>query len=122
MPRDTGFTLAEPKARLLVRSADLTETARELRDLLAKGDLFDRGGPARLVHDPEQGGVVARRLTIQHVVHEAHRAAQPYVVRTRQDQTQEQDVTCPSGWRCFTSRLTASGSFVRCAASVTCRF
>jgi hypothetical protein len=71
---------AEALPDLIVTSADLTATARALRDLLAaRPMLFDRGGPVRLHPDHTRGGLVATRLTVEGVCIEAHACCQPVV-------------------------------------------
>src|SRR4051794_14365813 len=80
------------KPRLFVRAGDLPSSAYELRDrLAATGRLFDRGTPIRLVPDKLHGGVIAKPLTLQRVIIEAHEVCQPY----RMDGSQKINITLP---------------------------
>lgn len=74
---------------LIVNYADLTATARALRDILAaRPMLFDRGGPVRLHHNHTRSGLVATPLTVEGVCIEAHACCQP-VVFVQQKGTEE---------------------------------
>jgi hypothetical protein len=67
------------KPDLIINGADRPATVDDLRELLAQaGDIFDRGGvPVRLVQ-PAMGGVpIARRMTYNNVIVEAHRHCRP---------------------------------------------
>jgi hypothetical protein len=98
MPDDPGYSLAEPaKLRLLIRQDDLPCTARELRDLLAaSGWIFERGVPVRLVQDALHGGMVARSLALEDIVHLAHAVSQPYVLKKSKQGFEEINVTLPN--------------------------
>lgn len=96
MADDAGFTLSAPRARLLIIRSDLPRSARELAEMLAgTGLYFDRGGPVRLVRDAQDGGMVARPLSRESVVHAAHGVAQPYEVRTTRRGSEDVDITLP---------------------------
>lgn len=78
----------DPRGRvdLFVRSSDLPESADELAALLRdRPHIVDRGGPARLIHDPQRGGLVAELLTAHAVVNEAHLVARPWRYRRERD-------------------------------------
>lgn len=76
----------DDRPALIIDDADLTRTARALRDRLAeRAGLFDRGTPVKLVRDAMSGGMVARQLTVEGVVHEAHRVAYPVKQRMNAD-------------------------------------
>jgi hypothetical protein len=69
---------ADVRPDLVVDGTDLTRVARELRDLLACGDqLFDRGTPVKLTRDAMSNSMKAQPLTVESVVHEAHRVGRP---------------------------------------------
>ncbi len=94
MPDDADFTIEAARRRLLIHTSDQPRTAREVAKLLAgTGQYFERGGPVRLVADAIAGGIVARPLSRESVVHAVHAVAQPYVLRTRKGQEDEIDVT-----------------------------
>jgi hypothetical protein len=66
------------KPQLVVRDGDLPATARELRDLLAaSGEFYDRDMPVKLIQPATGGPMIARPLTVNNVVFEAHRIARP---------------------------------------------
>ena len=83
-----GFTMTdEPlstrkernRGNLFINSADLPNTAEQLRDHMAKlPHVFDRGVPVRLDHDHRAGGLVAIPLSADGVVRLAHRVVQPW--------------------------------------------
>jgi hypothetical protein len=76
------------RPELLVDDSDLTRTARDLRDLLASGDqLFDRGTPVKLARDAMTDSMGARPLTVESVVHEAHRVGRPIKLVENKDGT-----------------------------------
>jgi hypothetical protein len=63
---------------LEVQSGDLPATARELRNFFAaSGYLFDRDMPIKVVQPADRGPMIARVLTANNVVVEAHRLCQP---------------------------------------------
>jgi hypothetical protein len=96
MPDDAGFTLEDARARLLIRESDLPRTARDLAELLAgNGEYFNRGGPVCLIQDAMSGGLVAKPLTKERVVHAAHASAQPIGERIRKGRAEEVPVTLP---------------------------
>ena len=96
MADDAGFTLTDALPRLLIRSSNLPQTARELAALLARtGAYFDRAGPVRLLQDGQYGGTVARQLTRESVVIAAHGVAQPYSMKSTGRKSVEVDVTLP---------------------------
>lgn len=94
-PRADEKTDARPD--LVVDDSDLTRTARDLRDLLASGDqLFDRGTPVKLARDAMTDSMGARPLTVESVVHEAHRVGRPIKLVENKDGTiEEVPVTLP---------------------------
>jgi hypothetical protein len=64
-----SLVLTGEEPDLIVDGGDLPATACEVRDLLARhGDLFDRGGPVKVVPCPEGGPSTAMRLTVGRVV------------------------------------------------------
>jgi hypothetical protein len=66
------------RPELVIDPGDLPATARSLRDLLAaSGRLFDRGVPVRIIRSPDGGPPLARPLTANNVVVEAHGMCQP---------------------------------------------
>lgn len=66
------------RPQLIVRGGDLPATARELRDLLAaSGELYDRDMPVKLIQPATGGPMIARPLTVNNVVVEAHRICHP---------------------------------------------
>jgi hypothetical protein len=90
----------DPRGRvyLQVTNSDLPDTAAALAELLAAvPHLFDRGGPARIAYDRTRGGFVVEPLTVNSVVHEAHRIARPFVpVRNPKTGAMEgKDITLP---------------------------
>ncbi len=89
---------ADDRPSLIVDDADLTRTARALRDLLAtRADLYDRGTPVRLVRDVVSDAMFARQLTVEGVVHEAHRVARPVKLKVNKDGSiVETPVTLPN--------------------------
>jgi hypothetical protein len=81
-PNDAEAVVAAsiaPKPDLIMHAADRPETVRGLLKVLAAGgNLFDRGGVlVRLVRPPDGGPPVARRLTYNNVIVEAHQHCQP---------------------------------------------
>lgn len=81
---------------LKVDSADLPDTAAELvRHLAQRPHLFDRGGPARLVHDAQRGGMVAHPLTPEGVVNETHAICRPYREEWKENVLKPKPVTLP---------------------------
>ena len=63
---------------LIINDGNLPATARELRNLLAAtGLLFDRGVPVKLVRSPDSGTPIAKPLTGNKVVIEAHNVCRP---------------------------------------------
>jgi hypothetical protein len=84
------------KPDLIVYDSDLPATARALRDLLAgTPHLFDRGVPVKLARDAMSGGMIVQRLTVESVVHEAHRVARPVKLQVTEDGVQMLPVTLP---------------------------
>ena len=80
MPKeDAGFIKDIGRVQLQVIASDLPATARELRDLLAKGSgFYDRGGVlVRLAQAADGGAPIAVEVTANGVVCEAHKLAQP---------------------------------------------
>ncbi|HEV2185615.1 MAG TPA: hypothetical protein VGR70_00300, partial [Stellaceae bacterium] len=66
------------KPQLIVQSGDLPATAYALRDRFAAvGLLFDRDMPVKIVQPATGGSMVAKALTANNVVIEAHRICQP---------------------------------------------
>jgi hypothetical protein len=83
-PRAVEKTDTRPD--LVVDDSDLTRTARDLRDLLVPGEqLFERGLPVKLARDAASGSMIARQLTVESVVHEAHRIARPIKLKESKD-------------------------------------
>ena len=96
MPDDTGFTLHPARARLLIRGHDLPQTAHDVLALLARaGGYFERGGPVRLVTDPQTNSMVVRRLTKEAVIIAVHQTAQPYTIRNGKHGAEEVEATLP---------------------------
>jgi hypothetical protein len=96
LPDDADFTLEAARTRLLICSSDLPRTAREVAELLAEtGQYFERGKPVSIVADPVGGGVVARPLTRESVVHAVHAVAQPYAPRKTKRGVEDVEVTLP---------------------------
>jgi hypothetical protein len=75
-------TALEPKPDLIVHGADLPATVAALRDVLATDtNLFDRGGvPVLLVRPADGGPPVARTLTYNNVIVQAHRHCRPICI------------------------------------------
>src|SRR5437764_271092 len=66
------------KSQLMIHTGNLPATAEELRDLLATSEtLFDRGMPVRVVTPATAVLPVARPLTKNNVVMQAHKLCQP---------------------------------------------
>jgi hypothetical protein len=66
------------KPYLIVDTGDMPATAHELRDILARsGQLFDRGGPVKVVPGRDGGPPIAIRMTPSRIVREAHRFCRP---------------------------------------------
>jgi hypothetical protein len=66
------------KPDLVIDPSDLPAAAHDLRDLLAQsGQLFDRGGPVKVVSGPDSGAPIAIPMTPIRVVREAHRVSRP---------------------------------------------
>ena len=63
--------------------------------LAASGRLYDRGVPVRLVHDHQQGGLVAHPVTADGVILEAHGCCRPYVIRERREGVSEANAPLP---------------------------
>src|SRR5262245_22165257 len=76
-PNNGSATTSKPD--LVVKSGDRPETVRDLLELLmAGGDIYDRGGVlVRLVQPADADVPIARRLTYNNVIVEAHRYCQP---------------------------------------------
>jgi putative DNA primase/helicase len=84
------------KPDLIVWDSDLPATARALRDLLAATPhLFDRGMPVKLARDALSGALVVRSLTVESVVHEAHRVARPVKLQVTETGIEMIPVTLP---------------------------
>jgi hypothetical protein len=83
-PQDEG------KPRLLLEAHNPDRTVIGLRDILAStGRIFDRGVPVRLTFDQMQQGMVAKPMTPDATVLEAHRACRPYVLKERDGELEE---------------------------------
>jgi hypothetical protein len=96
----SGSAVLPPDERgrrpLRVDAADLPDTAAELvRHLAQRPHLFDRGGPARLVHDAQRGGMVAQPLTPEGVVNETHAICRPYREEWKENVLKPKPVTLP---------------------------
>ena len=92
------------KKRLVVRQDDLTRSAADLRDILAgAADLFDRGGPARLVKSSDADQPSVRLLNHHDVVLAAHRHCQPVEAGERPAPSR-----CPSASLSSTSQWATS--------------
>jgi hypothetical protein len=84
------------RERLLIKPADLPESAERLRDHLARvPHLFDRGVPVRLMTDQRIGGKVAHALGCDGVVREAHRVVQPWKFVKAGEAMEAADITLP---------------------------
>jgi hypothetical protein len=72
-----------PKLDLIVHEADRPETVRALLKVLVGAEnLFDRGGVlVRLIHPSDGGPPIARPLTYNNVIYEAHRHCQPVKIK-----------------------------------------
>jgi len=67
-----------PKPQLLIRSGNLPAAVYELRDLLtASSELFDRGGPVKVIKPADGSVPIAVPLNKHGVVMEAHRLCEP---------------------------------------------
>ena len=74
----TAAKASNGKPPLILDPGDLPATARALRDLFAAdGTLYDRYMPAKLVRLAGGGPTIARPLTVNNVVIEAHHICQP---------------------------------------------
>ncbi len=93
----TENTDPEGRAELLVDSADLPKTARELAGALAAmPNMFDRGAPVRLVRDAMRDTHVAQTLSVHGVVNAAHAILRPYNIRAdREGNPQCHHITLP---------------------------
>ena len=88
LPNDPAAVIAaalSQKPDLIVHSADRPETVRAVLKLLAQaGDLYDRGGVLVGLVRPSGGGPpIARRLTYNNIIVEAHRYCQPVTVNIK---------------------------------------
>jgi hypothetical protein len=93
---DQGGGATDVKPRLLVRNSNPHHTVRALQGILgARGDLFDRGVPVRLVPDPQRG-IVARLITPDTLVMRAHEVCRPYMLKAKRNgSVYEEDVRLP---------------------------
>ncbi|MGC1348062.1 MAG: hypothetical protein WA863_18645 [Methyloceanibacter sp.] len=93
---DSTVDEASQKPRLLVENCNPDVTVARLRDVLAESrELFDRGGPVRLVFDQCQGGTVAQMMTPHGVVLMAHGFCRPYAVKLKHGSFVEENVRLP---------------------------
>ena len=95
---DDHDTPAKPEGRkdLYINQADLPDSARKLALALSKrNDLFDRGGPSRLVCDPDGGVSVVSLLTKPAVVIACHEVLRPWTSREGKEAKTRQNVTLP---------------------------
>jgi hypothetical protein len=84
------------RGRLFINSADLPDTAEQLRDHMATlPHVFDRGVPVRLDYDQRAGGMMAFPLNTDGVVRLAHRVAQPWKFMKVGDAMEQIDATLP---------------------------
>jgi hypothetical protein len=89
-PQDEG------KPRLLLEAHNPDRTVVALRDILAgTGRIFDRGVPVRLTFDQMQRGMVAKPMTPDATVLEAHRACRPYVLKEKDGELEEVSARLP---------------------------
>jgi len=96
MSDDPGYVLEDVRRRLLVKDSDLPSSARAVAALLAgAGMYFERGGPVRLILNPQTGELAARPLSRESVVYAVHEVAQPFIQRTRKGVLEDIDVTLP---------------------------
>jgi hypothetical protein len=73
-----SFSPASDKPDLVIDPSDLPATARALRDLLAQsGQVFDRGGPVKVISGTTGGSPAAKTMSVSRVVCEAHRLCRP---------------------------------------------
>ena len=94
--RMPGGAAGPGKPRLLVQSADPNVTVANVRDrLAAAGRLYDRGTPVRLVRDAMTGGMVARAVSAEGIVCEAHEACRPYRRTMKDGAASEADTMFP---------------------------
>jgi hypothetical protein len=105
MNEPSGFTITDEtllthqgmnRHRLFINSADLPNTAEQLRDYIATlPDVFDRGVPVHLVRDKRVGVLVAYPLNRDGVVRQAHRVVQPWKFMKAGDAMEQVDATLP---------------------------
>jgi hypothetical protein len=89
-PQDAG------KPRLLLEAHNPDRTVLALRDILAgTGRIFDRGVPVRLTFDQMQHGMVAKPMTPDATVLEAHRACRPYILKEKDGDLEEVSARLP---------------------------
>jgi hypothetical protein len=89
-PQDAG------KPRLLLEAHNPDRTVAALRDILAgTGRIFDRGVPVRLTFDKMQSGMVAKPVTPDAAVLEAHRACRPYLLKEKEGELEEVSARLP---------------------------
>ena len=93
------LTVAEgvpQKPRLLVENCNPDVTVARVRDVLAEGgELFERGGPVRLVLDQNLKGTIAQMMTPHGVVFMAHGFCRPYAVKLKHGVLVEDNVRLP---------------------------
>ena len=95
----TPIQVTSAKPRLHVDSCNPDRTLADLRAILASNsELFDRGGPVRLIKDPETGQLVASRLTADNVVLLTHQVSRPWSIKKRQDGLQVVDTWLPKSF------------------------
>lgn len=86
--QDIDTDSLDGKTPLLIEDESPDLTIPRLCEVLAAAeDLFDRGGPVRLVFDHEQGGFVAHPLTAKIVAYIAHQMSRPFRLKKKRDGT-----------------------------------
>jgi hypothetical protein len=94
--QDPAAEEAPQKPRLLVESSNPDVTVARVRDVLAEGEeLYDRGGPVRLVFDQNLKGTMAQMMTPHGVVLMVHGFCRPYAVKLKQGSFVEENIRLP---------------------------
>lgn len=77
-----GAALGDVKPRLLISEAEPYQTIKSVgRALAGSGDLFDRGGPVRVVEDSQTRTHIVDRLAGPGIIRELDRIARPFLIK-----------------------------------------